>query len=58
MSDRALLAGFLMLWLKLCVMSMLLHEVIIADVVFPVVLLAHGKFIALLLAMVVGIHGR
>jgi len=32
-SDRALLAGFLMLWLKRCVVPTLPHEVIIADVV-------------------------
>jgi len=30
--------------------------VIVADVVYPVVLLAHGKFIALLPAMVAGIQ--
>ena len=33
MSDRALLAGFLMLWLKRCVVPTLSHEVITADVV-------------------------
>ena len=32
-SDRALLAGFLMLWLKRCVVPTLPHEVIVADVV-------------------------
>ena len=52
-SDRALLAGFLKLWLKRCVVPTLPHEVIIADMVYPAVLLAHGKSIALLLAMVV-----
>jgi len=52
MSDRALLAGFLMLWLKRCVVSTLLHEVIITDMVYPAVLLAHEKSIALLPAMV------
>ena len=56
MSDRALLADFLMLWLKRCVVPTLLHEVIVANVVYPTVLLAHGKSIALLLAMVAGIH--
>ena len=55
-SDQALLAGFLMLWLKRCVVSTLLHEVIIADVVYPAVLLAHGKSISLLQAMVAGIQ--
>ena len=43
MSDRALLAGFLMLWLKRCVVPTLPHEVIIADVLFPAVFLAHGS---------------
>ena len=47
-SDRVLLASFLMLWLKRCVVPTLPHEVIIADVVYPVFLLAHGKSIALL----------
>jgi len=58
MSDRALLAGFLMLWLKRCVVPMLPHEVLVADVVYPAVLLAYGKSISLLLAMVVGIQSR
>ena len=51
-SDRALFAGFLRLWLKRCVMPMLPYEVIVADVVYPTVLLAHGKSIALLPAIV------
>ena len=55
-SDRALLAGFLMLWLKHCVVPTLPHEVIVADVVYPVVLLAYGRSIALLPAMVAGIQ--
>jgi len=58
MSDRALLAGFLMLWLKRCVVSTLPHEVIVADVVYPAVLFAHGKSIALLPAMVPRIQSR
>jgi len=41
-SNRALLAGFLMLWLKRCVVSTLVHEVIVADMVYPAVLLAFG----------------
>ena len=57
-SDRATLAGFLMLWLKRCVVPTLPHEVIIADVVYPAVLLAYGKSIALLPAMVAGIQSR
>ena len=56
MSDRTLLVGFLMLWLTRCVVPMLPHEVIVIDVVYPTVLLAHGKSIALLPAMVAGIR--
>ena len=58
MSERTLLAGFLMLWLKRCMVLMLPHEVIVADVVYPAVLLAHGKSISLLLAMVAGIKSN
>jgi len=50
-SDRALLAGFLMIWLKRCVVPTPPHEVIVANVVYLVVLLAHGQFIVLLPAM-------
>ena len=45
-----------MLWLKRCVVPTLPHEVIVADVVYPTVLLAYGKSIALLPAMVAGIQ--
>jgi len=55
-SNRALLDGFLMLWLKRCVVPTLLHEVIITDVVYSTVLLAHGKSTSLLPAMVAGIQ--
>ena len=47
-----------MLWLKRCVVPTLPHEVIVADVVYSAVLLAHKKSIALLLAMVAGIQSR
>jgi len=50
-SDRALMVGFLMLWLKQCIVLEGPHEVIVADVVYPVVLLAHRKSISLLPAM-------
>ena len=33
-SDSTLLAGFLMLWLKRCVVPTLPHEIIVADVVY------------------------
>ena len=55
-SDRALLAGFLMMWLKRCVVPALPHEVIVADVLYPAVFLAHEKSIALLPAMVARIQ--
>ena len=41
-----------MLWLKRCVMPTLPHEVIIADKVYPAVLLAHGRSLSLLSAMI------
>ena len=50
-SDRALLAGFHMLWFKCCVVPTLPHEVIVVDVAYPAVLLAYGKSIALLPAI-------
>ena len=51
-----MLAGFLTLWLKQCVVPTLPHEVIIADVVYLMVLLAYWKSISLLPVMVAGIH--
>ena len=51
-SDWALLAGFHMLWLKHCMVPTVPHEVIIVDMVYPVVLLAHRKSISLLQVMV------
>ena len=51
-SDRALLTGFLMLWLKKCVVPTLPHEVFSIDVVYPAVMLACGRPIGLLPAMV------
>ena len=50
--DRALLAGFLMLWLKRCVMPTLPHEVLTVDIVYPAVLLAYSQPLSLLLVMV------
>ena len=51
-SNRALLGRFLMLRLKRCIMPTLLHEVIVADVVYLAVLLAFGWDIGLLPMMV------
>jgi len=56
MSDRLYWRAFLMLWLKRRMVLTLPHKVIIADVVYPAVLLAHGKSIALLPAMVAEIQ--
>ena len=42
-SDRALLVGFHMLWLKRCVVLTLSHEVIVADVVYPTFCLLMGN---------------
>jgi len=44
------------LWLKHCVVPTLPHEVIAADVVYPAVLLAHGKSISLLPVMLADIQ--
>jgi len=55
-SDRALLVGFFILWLKRCMVPTLPHEVVDADVVDSVVLFTHGESIALLPAIVVGIQ--
>ena len=55
-SDRALLPGFLMLWLKHCTVPTLPHEVIVTNVVYPAVLLGHEKSISLLPAIVAGIQ--
>ena len=51
-SDKALLARFLMLWLKRCVMPTLPHKVIIADMIYPAILLVHGLPLSLLSVMV------
>jgi hypothetical protein len=51
-SDRALLAGFLMLWLKRCVVPTTPHEAISIEVVYPAVMLAYGRPLGLLPAMV------
>lgn len=51
-SYKALLVGFPMLWLKKCVAPTLPHEAITVDVVYPAVLLAYGRPLGLLPAMV------
>ena len=56
MSNHALLAGFLMLWLKRCVIPSPPHDAIAGEVVYPAVLLAFGVRLALLPAMVADIQ--
>jgi len=51
-TNGALLVGFLMLWLKRCVMLTFPYEVIVTGVVYPTILLAFGRSIALLPMMV------
>src|SRR5436853_7562390 len=52
-SRRALMAGFLMLWLKRCILP---AEKISADVILPAVLLFFNHGIALLPALMANIH--
>jgi len=52
-SDRALMAGFLIIWLKRCILS---SEKISTDMILPTVLLCFNHGIALLLALMAGIN--
>ena len=52
MSRRALLAGFLSVWLKRCVVPSFSGDVILPSVLLPVVRLVHGRSVELLPAMV------
>src|SRR3954463_5602741 len=52
-SDLALMAGFLMIWLKRCILP---AEKISADVILPAVLLCFNHGIALLPALMASIH--
>ena len=47
-----------MLWLKRFVVPTMPHEVIVVDMVYPAVLLAYGKCIALLPAVVAGFQSE
>ena len=51
-SDRALLAWFLMFWLKRYIMPTLPYKVIIADVAYPAILLACGGTLSMFSVMV------
>ncbi|ONK67075.1 uncharacterized protein A4U43_C06F15400 [Asparagus officinalis] len=51
-----LLAGYLALWLKKCVVPYQSSDVLSPEVLFPAVLLAHRKNLCLLLAMTAGIY--
>jgi len=50
-SGMALRADFLMIWLKRCVVPMLPHEDLATNVVYPAILLAHGRPLGLLLTV-------
>src|SRR5436853_1059345 len=52
-SRRALMAGFLMLWLKRCILP---AEKISANVILPAVLLCFNHSVALLPALIANIH--
>ena len=41
-----------MLWLKRCVVPTLRHEIIVADLVYLTILLAHGQYLSLLSDMI------
>ena len=49
---KTLLAGFLSVWLKKCVVPSPMHDRILSWVLFPSIQLAHGKPLGLLLAMI------
>ena len=51
-SNKALLAGFFMLWLKKCVVTTLPYEVVSIDVMYPAVMLIHDIPLGLLPIMV------
>jgi len=52
MSQKALLAEFLSVWLKRCVVSSPSSDVVLPTVLLPAVRLVHGRSLGLLLAMV------
>jgi len=47
-----------MLWLKRCVVPTLPHEIIVTDVVYPAIFLAHGLSLGLLPAMIGYLQSR
>lgn len=51
-SDRRLIVGFLMFWLKWCIVSSIPQDATVVEVVYSAILLAHRKPLGLLLAMV------
>ena len=55
-SRKALLAGFLSVWLKKCIVPSPLHDGILSWVLLPTVQLIHGKPLGLLPAIVCGIQ--
>ncbi|ONK58027.1 uncharacterized protein A4U43_C09F7150 [Asparagus officinalis] len=53
---KTLLAGYIALWLKKCVVPYQTSDALPIEVLFPAVQLAHGRSLSLLPAMIVGIH--
>ena len=57
-SEKALLAGYLMLWLKRRVVPSQNFDVMVAEVIYPAVCLVYGRPYSLLPAMVACIQNR
>lgn len=56
LSNSALIAGYIILWLKKCVIPSILKEALAVGMVYLAVLLAHGRPLVLLPGMVYGIQ--
>lgn len=56
LSEHAFLVGFLMIWLRCCVIPSLTHDALTVDLVYPDVQIACGMRLALLPRMVANIH--
>lgn len=55
-SDKALLVGFLMLWLKRCMVPTSLHNVLPVELVYPAIRIACRERIALVFSALANIH--
>ena len=52
MSQKAMLAGFLLVWLKRCMVPSPSSDVVLPTVLLPAIRLVHGRSLGLLLVMV------